>query len=254
MPPHNFPAKKRYAHDHFLHPHPFAVRLHSAPSCAWRSRSECELQESVAAVAGCACCEHGCWFTRAAVGFVVGLNVRVGVSRRLREPACGVSFTGAGLWSAKSVEGVLALLAVPLLWGSLLGLFRACFCRLWCYLRVELRWWNFVCPQGREVGFVSRALWTLPDGSLVSCGDSSLLARVISACGATVLHLAWFWCLWWHPLLVLEWFVFVPSGALVHCVALWVAPSACVSTVCCAVFPDRELCASFRKFAWCSRR
>ncbi|MQM08806.1 hypothetical protein Taro_041666 [Colocasia esculenta] len=29
-----------------------------------------------------------------------------------------------------------------------------------------LRWWDFVCPQGREVGFVSRTLWALPDGSL----------------------------------------------------------------------------------------
>ncbi|MQM15940.1 hypothetical protein Taro_048892 [Colocasia esculenta] len=30
-----------------------------------------------------------------------------------------------------------------------------------------LRWWDFVCPHGREVGFVSRTLWTLPDGSLL---------------------------------------------------------------------------------------
>ncbi|MQL68205.1 hypothetical protein Taro_000484 [Colocasia esculenta] len=61
----------------------------------------CELQESVAAVAGCACFELGCWFARAAFGFVVGLCVRVGVSRRLREPACGVAFTGVELWSAE---------------------------------------------------------------------------------------------------------------------------------------------------------
>ncbi|MQM05304.1 hypothetical protein Taro_038110 [Colocasia esculenta] len=37
--------------------------------------SRCELQKSVATVAGCACYERGCWFTRAAVGFVVGLHV-----------------------------------------------------------------------------------------------------------------------------------------------------------------------------------
>ncbi|MQM16828.1 hypothetical protein Taro_049790, partial [Colocasia esculenta] len=79
--------------------------------------SECELQESVAAVAGCACCERGCGFARAAVRFVLGLHVLVGVSRRLREPMCGMAFTGAGLWSAEPVEGVLALLAVPLLFG-----------------------------------------------------------------------------------------------------------------------------------------
>ncbi|MQM15241.1 hypothetical protein Taro_048182 [Colocasia esculenta] len=56
-------------------------------------------------------------FARAAVGFVLGLRVRVGVSQRLREPTCGVAFTSAGLWSAELVEGVLALLAVPLLLG-----------------------------------------------------------------------------------------------------------------------------------------
>ncbi|MQM10806.1 hypothetical protein Taro_043702 [Colocasia esculenta] len=37
-------------------------------------RSECELQESVAVVAGCACCERSCGFARAAVGFVLGLH------------------------------------------------------------------------------------------------------------------------------------------------------------------------------------
>ncbi|MQL78587.1 hypothetical protein Taro_011011 [Colocasia esculenta] len=41
------------------------------------ARSECELQESVAAVAGYACFERGCWFARAAVGFVVCLRIRV---------------------------------------------------------------------------------------------------------------------------------------------------------------------------------
>ncbi|MQL82655.1 hypothetical protein Taro_015135 [Colocasia esculenta] len=40
-------------------------------------------------------------FARAAVGFVLGLRVCVGVSRKLREPACGVAFTSAELWSAE---------------------------------------------------------------------------------------------------------------------------------------------------------
>ncbi|MQL77270.1 hypothetical protein Taro_009676 [Colocasia esculenta] len=44
-------------------------------------------------------------FARAAVGFVLDLCVRVGVSRRLREPACGVAFTGAGLLPVNLVEG-----------------------------------------------------------------------------------------------------------------------------------------------------
>ncbi|MQL95428.1 hypothetical protein Taro_028097, partial [Colocasia esculenta] len=49
------------------------------------------------------------------VVFVLGLRIRVGVSRRLSEPACGVAFTGAGLWSVELVDGVLALLDVPVL-------------------------------------------------------------------------------------------------------------------------------------------
>ncbi|MQM14126.1 hypothetical protein Taro_047056 [Colocasia esculenta] len=57
----------------------------------------CELQKSVAAVAGCACCERGCCFARAAVGFILGLRICMGVPRRLKEPTCGVAFTGAGL-------------------------------------------------------------------------------------------------------------------------------------------------------------
>ncbi|MQL89705.1 hypothetical protein Taro_022281 [Colocasia esculenta] len=30
------------------------------------------------------------------------------------------------------------------------------------------------------------------------------VSRVVSACGAIVLHLAWFWCLWWHHVLVIS--------------------------------------------------
>ncbi|MQL89039.1 hypothetical protein Taro_021613 [Colocasia esculenta] len=42
---------------------------------------------------------------------------------------------------------------------------------------------------------------------VVSCRESFLLACVVPAVGATMLHLAWFWCGWWHHVLVLEWFV-----------------------------------------------
>ncbi|MQL85633.1 hypothetical protein Taro_018165 [Colocasia esculenta] len=31
-----------------------------------------------------------------------------------------------------------------------------------------LHWWDFMCPQDQKVGFVSRTLWALPDGGLVS--------------------------------------------------------------------------------------
>ncbi|MQL90585.1 hypothetical protein Taro_023193 [Colocasia esculenta] len=369
-------------------------------------------------------------FARAAVGFILGLHVRVVVSRRLREPTCGVAFISAGLWSAELVEGVLpefvsvgsgggkncvvvvlvrvplplglllcslkssavlslwvevsvvwlvavalpsklrwlryaavvlagafwwvfperclggsgggsprtylrcfcssACCSVSLCWSVLVGrlilcvlvkvlpriallsilaevlperllallvevLPRAALCLFWLSLlslcRDELSLlpiglpvlqsaWvlsvkDFVCPYGRVVCFASRALRALPDGGLCvalsacvvgavpcvcvllradvviaflklldflvffSCGSlvesplrlalCRLLWRVLSvspccsAVSATVLHLAWFWCLWWRLVLVLEWFVFMPSGALVCCVALWVA-------------------------------
>ncbi|MQL89244.1 hypothetical protein Taro_021819, partial [Colocasia esculenta] len=113
-------------------------------------------------------------FARAAVGFVLSLRIRVGVSRRLREPTCGVAFTGAGLLPVDPVEvGIharakqmllcrVALLVercdtclwllLALCWlvvnsgevlpelfsiGSGGGLLWACFCRLLCYLKVE---------------------------------------------------------------------------------------------------------------------
>ncbi|MQL73401.1 hypothetical protein Taro_005761 [Colocasia esculenta] len=141
--------------------------------------SECELQEGVAAVVGCACCERGCPICSCSGWFCLGLRVSVCVLRTLREPTCGVAFTGAGLQSAKPVEGVLALCFVccvaPLvercdtcLWllsalcwlvvnsgevllkfffvGSGGRLFRVCFYRLLCYLRVEVVWFGrLVC-------------------------------------------------------------------------------------------------------------
>ncbi|MQM02179.1 hypothetical protein Taro_034942 [Colocasia esculenta] len=98
---------------------------------------------------------------------------------------------------------------------------------------------------GRAVGAVSRTVVTfvVKCVALSACVVGAVpcllwrvlpISCVVSAVGATVLHLAEFWCLWWHPVLVLEWFVFVPSGALVHYVALWVAPGACVAP--CVVF------------------
>ncbi|MQL95912.1 hypothetical protein Taro_028575 [Colocasia esculenta] len=46
--------------------------------------SECELQESVVVVAGCACYEHGCWFARATIGFVIGVRI-LGVFARAKQ-------------------------------------------------------------------------------------------------------------------------------------------------------------------------
>ncbi|MQM23951.1 hypothetical protein Taro_057020, partial [Colocasia esculenta] len=86
--------------------------------------------ECVAVVAECTCFEHGCCFARAVVGFVVSLHVRVGVSRRLREPTCSVAFTGAELWSAELVEGVLALFAIPFLWVDIFARAKQMLCVL----------------------------------------------------------------------------------------------------------------------------
>ncbi|MQM19995.1 hypothetical protein Taro_053009, partial [Colocasia esculenta] len=45
--------------------------------------SEYELQKSVATIAGCTCYERCCWFARAAVGFVIGIRIRVGYPCRV---------------------------------------------------------------------------------------------------------------------------------------------------------------------------
>ncbi|MQL75130.1 hypothetical protein Taro_007493 [Colocasia esculenta] len=76
-----------------------------------------------AAAAECACCERGCCFARAVVGFVFGLRVRVGVSRGLSEPTCGVAFTSVGLLPVDPVEGCVLV-------GCVFGL--VCLCTVGC--------------------------------------------------------------------------------------------------------------------------
>ncbi|MQM22210.1 hypothetical protein Taro_055259, partial [Colocasia esculenta] len=103
---------------------------------------KCELQESVAAIAGCACYERGCWFDRATVEFVVGLRVRVGVSRRLREPTCVVAFTGVGLWSTEPVEVGVFARSKKMLVCRVAPLVEHCYTCLWllsalCWLVVN---------------------------------------------------------------------------------------------------------------------
>ncbi|MQM13189.1 hypothetical protein Taro_046112 [Colocasia esculenta] len=149
---------------------PYSLQVASFPA-----GSECKLQKSVVVAAGCACFERSHYFARAAVGFVFGLRVHVGVSRRLREPTCDVTFTSAGLLPVDPggvsifarAKQMLVCRVAPLvergdtyLWllsalcwlvvnsgevlpeffsiGSSGGLFRACFCRLLCYLKVEV--------------------------------------------------------------------------------------------------------------------
>ncbi|MQL90316.1 hypothetical protein Taro_022906 [Colocasia esculenta] len=344
-------------------------------------------------------------FARAVVGFILVLRVRMGVVKSERAymwcglHRCRVVVRGTG-------RRCPCLVGSPLIVGvrfpqNCVVLVSGC-----CGIGLEVEvhrlaacvLWDFVCPQGREVGFVSRTLWALLDGSLVSamgvwlvvllwkcqsrlvvspcmwkrlvmrvllpcfplvapgddaplwccvaklfgerrgcsagcasCGSASLallfplsceeeaycvpsssafrgllgvvvlshgiwchvahrgnhcgkgpspcailrlswlfpsyawfpsgllwrvlpVSRVISVIGATVLHLAKFGACGGTLCSCSSGLIFMSSGALVHCVALWVALGACVSTVCCVVFPDRELCALFHEFAWCWKR
>ncbi|MQM08817.1 hypothetical protein Taro_041674 [Colocasia esculenta] len=144
--------------------------------------SECELQESVAAITECAFYESGCWFARATVGFVVILRVCVGVSRRLREPTCGVAFTGAGLWSVEPVEGVLALLVVPSLWGrdSLSQEFVA-----------GRLWWRLVPPC-----VASSCRRALASGCLASVVGVRLAMPLM---GVLALCCCFLFCVWERP-------------------------------------------------------
>ncbi|MQL68904.1 hypothetical protein Taro_001171 [Colocasia esculenta] len=127
-----------------------------------------------------------------------------------------------------------------------------------------LGWWCFhmaFSAMSRTVAiFVAKASFRCVFLLCLSCALEALVAighvaLPTNGVGATVLHLAEFWCLWWHPLLVLEWFVFVPSGALVHCVALWVALGACVSTTTRMIWVRSsgagEHCLALRGFSTC---
>ncbi|MQL98268.1 hypothetical protein Taro_030975 [Colocasia esculenta] len=187
------------------------------------ARFECELQESVAAVAGCMCFERGCWFARAAIGFVIGLRVRVSVSRRLREPMCGVAFIGAGLWSAEPVEGVLALLAVPFLLGEVRSQDCSGLVSAGCCATSELRYAAVVLA----IAF----WWVFPERRLGGSGGERLLTlwvEVVLRFVCTFLD-----CIGGTP--------FVP---MVRCFASFLAPCVLSQMVVC------QLCAFFLYFTW----
>ncbi|MQM10837.1 hypothetical protein Taro_043737 [Colocasia esculenta] len=80
---------------------------------------KCELQESVAAIAGCTCYERGCWFTHAAVEFVIDLRIRVG-SRwslvlgdpsRAREFPCDFARVDAFQWCSVYVFSLVLMVS-----------------------------------------------------------------------------------------------------------------------------------------------
>ncbi|MQL85067.1 hypothetical protein Taro_017583, partial [Colocasia esculenta] len=143
---------------------------------------KCELQENVVAIAGCACYERGCWFAHVMVEFVIGLHIHVGVLRRLREPTCGVAFTGGGLWSAEPVEVGIFAHAKQMLVCRVALLVEHCYTCLWllsalCWLVVnsgELLPEFFSVGSGRSCDRLGGAFWRVfPELCLGGSGGGS---------------------------------------------------------------------------------
>ncbi|MQL91596.1 hypothetical protein Taro_024212, partial [Colocasia esculenta] len=265
---------------------PYSLQVASFPA-----GSEC-----VAAIAGGLCYERRCCFDRATVGFVIGLHIRVGASRRLREPTCGVGFIGAGLWSAEPVEvhrlAIVFWWCFPELFVVVLLVATALPSRLSCCATSGLRYAAVVLAVAfwlLGVVVLSHGIWchVAHCGDLCGEGPSPCVvlraaclmfsvrrhqfsvvwlawASIVPVCVSPVLQLCLqalvaVWCValsacvgsgpvWPVLPFVACGFLWAAFGrALVHCVALWVVPGACVSTVCCVVFPDRELYALFRE-------
>ncbi|MQM22367.1 hypothetical protein Taro_055417, partial [Colocasia esculenta] len=72
-----------------------------------------------------------CVASSVSFGFVLGLRIRVGVSRRLRESTCGVAFTGSGLWSAEPSSSLLVLVEVRLPQNCVVLVSGCCGVALW---------------------------------------------------------------------------------------------------------------------------
>ncbi|MQM10003.1 hypothetical protein Taro_042894 [Colocasia esculenta] len=89
-------------------------------------RSVCSCRSGVVgaglAGSGLPCVEDACEPVHVWCSWSSLAHLSMCASRRLREPACGVAFTDAGLLPMELVEGVPALLAAPLLLGCVLWL------------------------------------------------------------------------------------------------------------------------------------
>ncbi|MQL68298.1 hypothetical protein Taro_000581, partial [Colocasia esculenta] len=132
-------------------------------------RSECELQESVAVVAGCACFERGCWFARAVVGFVLGLRIRVGVLPEFFSVGSGGDEASVVWLIVVALHSRLRCIAwLPCVLVKFLELLVVVLNGALVVLVEVLPEPVCVASTDREVGFISRALWALPDGGLVS--------------------------------------------------------------------------------------
>ncbi|MQL80607.1 hypothetical protein Taro_013062, partial [Colocasia esculenta] len=119
-------------------------------------------------------------FARAVVGFVLGLRAHVGVSRRLREPACGVVFTGAGLLPVDLVEvGIFArakqMLVLPEFFSVGSGGGEVFPRIVWCSFLVVA-----ALPSGLRSllsGWLAVAFWwVFPEWCLGGSGGERLLA------------------------------------------------------------------------------
>ncbi|MQM14160.1 hypothetical protein Taro_047090, partial [Colocasia esculenta] len=205
---------------------PDLVEVHTKFLLLWlvasfEAGSECELQECVAAVVGCACYERDCYFARATVGFVLGLHVRVGVSRRLREPTRGVAFTGAGL--------------LPVDPSVLLLELSRC----------------FVCRVAPLVERCDTCLWLLSGLCWLVVNSSEVLSEFFSVGSGESASLGCpvFWCSFPESLAV------VLNGALVVLVEVLpepvvLLPLAAVFSLLAVSFGRGMLCAFFLYFSW----
>ncbi|MQM07902.1 hypothetical protein Taro_040749, partial [Colocasia esculenta] len=230
---------------------------------------ECELQESVVAVVGCACYERGrllasllklsrcfvcsvaplvehcdtfLWLLSALCWLVVNSGevlpefFSVGYDGIVERPVacllCLLSVGHSGWWSSAMVFGVVWCTVVTFM-------AKRALCFVYALEALVTIWCVALSAYG------SRSIALCLCASKSQCGCCAIEAvgfTVRGRCGLFCPSMLAVPCMWLlHHVLVLEWFVFVPSGALVHCVVPWVAPDAFDSTVCCAMCPDREL-------------
>ncbi|MQL94267.1 hypothetical protein Taro_026922 [Colocasia esculenta] len=180
-------------------------------------RSACSCHSGVIgaglADSGLPCVEDACEPVQVQCSWSSLAHLSVCASRRLREPACGVAFTGAGMLPVEPVEGVPALLAAPLLLGCVLWLLCVWPCvPVRCARDAELS--SEVLLEFFSVG---------SGGSEVSPGLTVLCSFLLLPCYLRVEVCCWFgWC-------VLE--GFSQSGALVVLVEVLPGPACVASAV-----------------------
>ncbi|MQL92815.1 hypothetical protein Taro_025447 [Colocasia esculenta] len=137
-------------------------------------------------------------FASAVVGFIFSLRVSVGMSRRLREPACGVAFTSAGLLP---VDPGVSLLDVCLALCACTSL-GAVLCLVGVFARAKQM---LVCLVALLVECCDTCSWLLPTLCWLVVNSGEVLPEFFSvgSGGGEVspeLCCARFWLLWHCPL------------------------------------------------------